>query len=184
MAGLRLSSVVAGLVPVTHVFTSLYLRRAASELGFAAAAGIWMTPTASLNRLRIDGRAGAAGDDQRRSAEEEFVDAVLGAILRQILEIEDFTHAQSHGRNDHPVPGLVRFCGLVRPHLDAPGIRADGGNLFVLAPVAILELDAGRVAAGVAAPFLLVEAALHLAGANDDEVAAADLDLLLFGAAV
>src|SRR6266478_4786638 len=146
--------------------------------------GVWMTPTASLYRLRIDRRAGAAGDDQRRSAEEEFVDAVLGAVLRQILEIEDFTHAQPHGRNDHPVPGLVRFRGLVRPHLDPPGIGADGGDLFVLAPVAILEPDAGRVAAGVAAPFLLLEAALHLSGANDDEVAAADLDLLLLGAAV
>src|SRR5215831_12993714 len=184
MADLRLSSVVAGLVPAAHVFTSLYLRRAATEPGFAAAARIWMTPTASLDRLRIDWRAGAAGDDERRSAEEEFVDAVVGAVLRQILEIEDFAHAQPHGGNDHPVPGLVRFRGLVRPHLDAPGIRADGGELFLLAPVAVLELDAGRVAAGVAAPFFLAEAALHLAGANDDEVAAADLDLLLLGASV
>src|SRR5262249_11839097 len=66
----------------------------------------------------------------------------------------------------------------------APGIRADGRNLFVLAPITILELDAGRVAAGVTAPFLLVEAALHLSGANDDEVAAADLDPLLLGALV
>src|SRR5262252_3971251 len=184
MAGLRLSSVVAGLVPATHVFTSLYLRRAATELRFAAAARIWLTPTASLDRLRIDRRAGAAGDDQRRPAEEEFVDAVVGAILRQILEIEDFAHAQPHGRNHHPVPRLVCLRGLVRPHLDAPGIRADGGDLFVLAPIAILELDAGRVAAGVPAPFLLCEAALHLAGANEDEVAAADLDLLLLGALV
>src|SRR5215471_15554611 len=184
MAGLRLSSVVAGLVPATHVFTSLYLRRAATELRFAAAARIWMTPTASLDRLRIDRRAGAAGDDERRSAEEELVDAVVGAILRQILEIKDFAHAQPHGGNDHPVPGLVRFRGLVRPHLDTPGIRADGGDLFVLAPIAILEPDAGRVAAGVAAPFFLLETALHLAGANDDKVAATDLDLLLLGALV
>src|SRR5215472_10329674 len=146
--------------------------------------GIWPTPMASLDRLRIDRRAGAASDDQWRSAEEELVDAVAGAILRQILEIEDFAHAQPHGGNDHPVPGLVRFRRLVRPHLDAPGIRADGGDLFVLAPIAILEPDAGRVAAGVAAPFLLLETALHLAGANDDEVAAADLDLLLLGALV
>src|SRR5215475_3177955 len=146
--------------------------------------GIWPTPMASLDRLRIDRRAGAASDDQWRSAEEELVDAVAGAILRQILEIEDFAHAQPHGGNDHPVPGLVRFRGLVRPHLDTPGIRADGGDLFVLAPIAILEPDAGRVAAGVAAPFFLLETALHLAGANDDEVAAADLDLLLLGALV
>ena len=34
-----------------------------------------------LDGLRIDRRAGAAGDDQRRAAEEKLVDAVLGAIL-------------------------------------------------------------------------------------------------------
>src|SRR5262244_765620 len=157
MAGLRLSSVVAGLVPATHVFTSLYLRRAASELGFAAAAGIWMTPTASLDRLRVDRRAGAAGDDERRPAEEELVDAVPLAVLGQLLEIEDLAHAQPHGRDHHPVPWLVRLGGLVRPHLDAPGVRADRRDLLVLAPVAILELHAGRVAARVAAPFLLAQ---------------------------
>src|SRR5499427_857377 len=176
------SSLPGSLRPLTSL-RPLYLKPRTIRTRVCRS-GIWLTPTASLDRLRIDRRAGAAGDDQRRPAEEEFVDAVPGAILRQILEIKDFAHAQSHGRNHHPVPGLVRFRGLVRPHLDAPGIRADGGDLFVLAPVAILEPDAGRVAAGVAAPFLLLEAALHLSGANDDEVAAADLDLLLLGAPV
>src|SRR5262245_18583183 len=135
-------------------------------------------------RLRIDRRAGAAGDDQRRTAEEEFVDAIARAVLCQLLEIEDLAHAQAHGRDHHPVPGLVRLCGFVRPHLDAPGVGADRGNLLVLAPVAVLELDAGGVATGIAAPLLLLEAALHLAGADDDEVATADLDLLLLRAGV
>src|SRR5262245_2532367 len=138
-----------------------------------------MTPTASFNRLRIDRRAGAAGDDERRAAEEEFVDAVGGAILGQVLEIEDLAHAQAHGRDHHPAPGLVRLGRLVWPHLDAPGIGADGGELFLLAPVAVLELDAGGVAAGIAAPFLFLEAAFHLPGANDYEIAAADRHLLL-----
>ena len=82
------------------------------------------------------------------------------------------------------MPGLVRLRGFVRPHLDTPGVRADGGDLLVLTPVAVLELDARRVAAGIAAPLLLFEAALHLSGADDDEVAAPDLDLLMLGACV
>src|SRR5262245_38813547 len=137
-----------------------------------------------LDRLRINGRAGAAGDDQRRAAEEELVDTVGVAVLGQLLEIEDFAHAQAHGRDHHPVPGLVRLGGLVRPHLDAPGVGADRGDLLVLAPVAVLELDPGRIAAGIAAPLLLLQASLHLAGADDDEVAAADRDVLVLGALV
>src|SRR5215470_14272888 len=119
-----------------------------------------MSPSGSLDRLRIDRRAGAAGDDQRRAAEEELIDAVLVAVLGQLLEIEDLAHAQAHGRDHHPVPRLVGFRGLVRTHLDAPGVGADRGDLLVLAPVAVLELDARRVAAGVAAPLLLLQAAL------------------------
>src|SRR5580658_6035958 len=60
-------------------------------------------------RLRVDRRAGAAGDDERRAAEEEFVDAVLVAILGELLEIENLAHAQPHGRDHHPVPRLVGF---------------------------------------------------------------------------
>src|SRR6266540_713881 len=143
-----------------------------------------MTPTASLDRLRVDRRAGAAGDDERGAAEEELVDAVGVAILGQLLEIEDFAHAQAHGRDHHPVPGLLRLGGLVRPHLDAPGVGADRRDLLVLAPVAVLEFHARRIAAGVAAPLLLLEAALHLPGAHDHEVAAPDLDVLVLGALV
>src|SRR5215510_10053272 len=138
----------------------------------------------SFYRLRVDGRAGAARDDQRRAAEKELVDAVLVAVLGQLLEIENLAHAQAHGRDHHPVPRLVGLLGLVRPHLDAPGVSADGGDVLLLAPVAVLELHAGRVAARIAAPLLLGEAALHLAGADDDEIAAAYLDVLLLGALV
>src|SRR5262245_21805211 len=116
-----------------------------------------MTPTASLDRLRIDRRAGAAGDQQRRAAEEELVDAVGLAIIGQFLEIEDLAHAQPHGRDHHPVPRLVGLGGLVRAHLHAPSVGADRGDPLVLAPVAILELHPGGVAAGVAAPLLFLQ---------------------------
>src|SRR4029078_6838874 len=122
---------------------------------------------------RIDRRAGGAGDDQRRPAEEELIDAVGFAVLGKFLEIENLAHAQTHGRDHHPVPRLVRLGGLVGPHLAAPGVGADRGALLLLTPVAVLELPAGRVAAGIAAPLFLRHAALHLAGAHDDEVALA-----------
>src|SRR5262249_33455782 len=133
-----------------------------------------------LYRLRVDRRAGAAGDRERRAAEEELIDLVARAVLGQFLEIEDLAHAQAHGRDHHPVPRLVGFGGLVPPHLHPPGIGASRGDLLCVAPVAILELHAGRIAARVAAPLLLLEAALHLAGADDDEVGAPDRHSLCF----
>src|SRR4029077_11750353 len=73
-----------------------------------------------FDRLRVDRRPGSAGDNERRAAKEEFIDPVLGTVLGELLEVEDFAHAQTHGRNDHPVPGLVCFGGLVRSYLDPP----------------------------------------------------------------
>src|SRR6186997_1291124 len=139
-----------------------------------------MTPTASLDRLRIDRAPGPARNDQRRAAEEELVDLVLGAVLGELLEIEDLAHAQAHRRDHHPVPRLVRVLGLVRAHLAAPGVGADRGDLFLVAPVAVLEPDARRIAA----PFAFLQAALHLPGAHDHEIRAADADALLLGAGV
>src|SRR5262249_54011203 len=131
-------------------------RRRGQMMGFAA-----LNPSydMSFDRLRIDRRARAARDDQRRTAEEELVDAVLLAVLGELLEIEDLAHAQAHGRDHDPVPRLIGIPSLVRSHLDAPGVGADRGDLLLLAPVAVLELDAGRVAARIAAPILFFVAA-------------------------
>src|ERR1051326_6278599 len=90
----------------------------------------------SFAGLQMKRRAGGAGDDQRRTAEEELIDAVLVAVLGEVLEIKDFAHAKAHGRDHDPVPRLIGFGGLVRPHFDAPGVGADRRNLLLLAPVA------------------------------------------------
>src|SRR5260370_36544051 len=87
-------------------------------------------------------------------------------------------HWWPHRGDPPPVPGLVDLGGFVGPHLDAPGIGADRRDLLFLAPVAILELDARRVAARIAAPFARLQAALHLPGAKNHEVAAADFHVL------
>src|SRR6516164_474997 len=140
--------------------------------------------TVSLNRLRIDRRAGTASDDERRAAKEEFIDAVVGAIVGEFLQIKDFAHAKPHRWDDDPVPRLVGLLGLIWANFDPPGIGADRGDFFFLAPVAVFEFHAGRVAAGIAAPVLFGETTLHLAGADDDEIAAADRDILILGAFV
>src|SRR6185437_11969514 len=135
-------------------------------------------------RLRVDRRTCSAGDDQRRAAEKEFIDAVLLAVLCEFLEIKDFAHAQAHGGDHDPVPRLVCFGGFVGAYFHAPSIGTNGGNLFFLTPVAVLELDTWRIAAGVTAPILLGEAAFHLSGADYDKVAAADRNILILGAFV
>src|SRR5215217_46997 len=144
--------------------------------------GIRGTPPSSFDRLRIDWRAGAAGDDQRRAAEEKFVDAIGCAILGQLFEIKNLAHAQPHRGDHYPVPGLIGFRRFVRPYLDAPSIGTDRGDLLILAPVTVLKFYAGRIAACITAPLLFLQAAFHLAGAHDDEIAATDLDFLCFGA--
>src|SRR6476660_1403022 len=82
------------------------------------------------------------------------------------------------------MPGLVGFGGFIRAHFHAPSVGANRGHLFFLTPVAVFELDAGCVAAGIATPVLFGEAALHLPGAHNDEIAAPDGYVLLFCALI
>src|SRR5262245_66159871 len=82
------------------------------------------------------------------------------------------------------MPGLVHVLGLVRPHLDAPGVRAHARHLLGMEPITALEFEAGGVAARVAAPFATLLAGLHLSRAHDHEVALADRDPLRLGAGV
>src|SRR4051794_10368396 len=102
------------------------LRKRGIELSYSTAViPEWspgMTSSKSFDRLRIDRRPRSAGNDQRRTGEEELVDLVRGAILGEFLEIEDLAHAQTHRGDYHPVPGLVGVLGLVPAHLAAPSV--------------------------------------------------------------
>src|SRR5262249_50124216 len=147
-----------------------------AALAFAPAdAGRRRTGDALCDRQRVGGRADRAGDWDRRRHEHELVDLVGGAVLAEVLEIEDLAHGHAHDWNGDPVPGLVDAAfGVVRPHLAAPGVAGERGELGAGDPFQRLERKAGRVAAGTAVPAAGLEAALHLAGANDDVVAALD----------
>src|SRR2546425_630686 len=126
---------------------------------------------ALLDRLGIDRRAGAPGDHQRRRAKKELVDAVGGAVLGELFEIEDLAVHDPDRRDRDPVPGLEDVRpGRVGSHLDPPGVAADRRDLLGVDPVQGLEGQSGRIAAGVAAPVVARQAVLHLARADDDEV--------------
>src|SRR2546430_203302 len=69
---------------------SFSLRLPSRWIPARAAFGRLAGMTAELfDRLRIDRASRSARDDQRRAAEEELVDLVPGAVLGELLEIED-----------------------------------------------------------------------------------------------
>src|ERR1041385_5293360 len=178
----RFSMSARMLSTVARILASSSARCAASRprfRNFAIAASL-----TSLDRLRIDRRAGRAGQMQRRRGEEELVDAILRAILRQLLQIKDLTHRNADHRDHHPVPRLVGILRLVGPYFAAPGVGTDRRDVLFADPVAGLEGQPRRVAAGIAAPVLAFEAALLMAGAHDHEIALPYLDALLRRAVV
>src|ERR1035441_7478829 len=81
-----------------------------------------MTASRALDRQRVDSRADRAGDRDRRRHEHELVDLVGGAIVGELLEIEDLSHGHAHDRDRDPVPGLVdALLALVAPDFGASG---------------------------------------------------------------
>src|SRR5262249_10973004 len=105
-----------------------------------------------------------------------------GAVLSELLDVEDLAHGHAHHGDRDPVPGLVDAgLRLVGTHLRAPGVGGERGELRTLHPLQGLEGHARRVAAGVAVPAAAGEALLELPGAHNDVVAAFQLDVLLLG---
>src|SRR6185312_6255023 len=130
-----------------------------------------------------DRRADRAGDRDRGRDEQELVDLVGGAVVRQFLQLEDLAHGHAHDRDRDPVPGLVDAgLALVRPHLAAPGVAGERRQFGLLDEVECLEREAGGIAARIAVPTAGLLAALHHAGAHDDIVAAFERDVLLLRA--
>src|SRR5262245_30339620 len=125
---------------------------------------------------RIGGRADRARDRDGGRDEQELVDAILGAILGEIRDVEDLAHGQPHDRDRDPVPRLIDArLRFVRTDLAAPGVAGDRGDLGPLDPLERLEREAGRVSTRVAVPASGLKLRLHLPGAHHDEIAALDL---------
>src|SRR5205807_7773597 len=125
--------------------------------------------------------ADRSSDRKGRRDEQEFIDAVGGGLLGQILHVEDLAHGHAHDRDRDPVPGLVDpGLRLVGTHLTTPGVARERGQLRALDPFQRLERKPRRVASGITIPASCFELGLHLSRANDDKIAALKYDALLF----
>ena len=83
------------------------------------------------------------------------------------------------------MPGLVDAAfGVVRPYLASPGVACERREFGACHPFEGVERKARCISARIAVPAPDLEAALHLAGAHDDVVAALDGHPLRFGCAV
>src|SRR6266540_1379629 len=146
---------------------------------------IFATAAPLFDGKRVGGRPDRAGNRDRRRDEQEFVNFVGGAVLGELLHVEDLAHGHSHHRDRDPVPGLVDAgLGLVGPHLAAPGVACEGRKLGALDPFQRLEGEPRRVPSRIAVPAARFQLRFHLPGAHDDEIAALHLHVLRFGRAV
>src|SRR5829696_1354023 len=141
------------------------------------AAGI---PGLLLDGERVDRGPHGAGHGQRSGGEPEVVAAVLGAVGGERVEVPHLADEQADVGDGDLVQRLEGDVELVGPHLEAPGVGRDAGDLAAVEPVGGGERQAGGVAAGVVAPALAAGAG-QPAGPHDRQVAAADAGRLALG---
>src|SRR5688572_7889626 len=89
-------------------------------------AGIWGL---LLDGDRVDRRADRAGHGQGSGGEPEVVDAVDGAVGGQGVEVPHLAEEQADVRDRDLVQRLEGLVELVGPHLEAPGVGRDAGDL-------------------------------------------------------
>src|SRR3954447_24560399 len=139
--------------------------------------------TAGIGALLLDGDgvdrcADGAGDGQRGGGEPEVVTAVRGAVGGQGVEVPHLAEEQPHVRDADLVQRLEGDVELVGPHLEAPGVGGDGGDLGRVQPVGSGEGQPGGGAAGVVPPAASLgdvpAGPGQPAGAHQQQVAAAD----------
>ena len=73
--------------------------------------------------------------------------AVSRAVCRKAFQIEDLAQQQAHINQGDDVEWLEHLGRLVRPHLRAPGVGGDAGEVEPLDPFRCVDCEARRVAA-------------------------------------
>src|SRR3954452_4694465 len=126
-----------------------------------------------LDGDRVDRRTDGAGHGQRGGGEPEVVDAVGGAVGGQGVEVPHLSEEEPHVGDGNLVQRLEGVVELVRPHLEAPRVGGDGGDLASVQPVGSGEGQPWGSAAGVLAPALPARP-VQPAGAHEQQVAPAD----------
>ena len=83
----------------------------------------------------VDGRADRPGDRQRRRRRAGTRSGRRGAVGGERLEVPHLADRQAHVRDDDLVQRLEGRCvELVRPHLEAPRVGRDRGDLGAVQP--------------------------------------------------
>src|SRR3954468_7865412 len=126
-----------------------------------------------LDGDRVDGGADGAGHGNGGGGEPEVVGAVLGAVGGQRVEVPHLAEEEPRVGDGHLVQWLEGVVELVGPHLEAPRVGGDGGDLGAVQPVGGGERQPGGGATGVVAPALPAGAG-EPAGAHQEQVAASD----------
>src|SRR3954462_13761705 len=133
--------------------------------------------TAGIGALLLDGDGVDRGADgtchgERSGGEPEVVAAVVGTVGGECVEVPHLADEQADVRDGDLVQRLECDVELVGPHLEAPRVGGDAGDLGAVQPVGRGERQTGGVAAGVIAPALATGPG-QAAGADPHEVATA-----------
>src|SRR5579859_1537528 len=107
---------------------------------------------------------------------------ILRAVEGKIPDVKNLAHTDADHGNHYPMPGLARHRRFIGPHFAAPCVGTNRRQILAANPLGGLKSQAGSVAAGVSSPIAGIEAALHLSGTHNHEIAAPDLDALGGGA--
>src|SRR3954454_14583934 len=113
--------------------------------------------TAGIGALLLDGDGVDRGADgtchgERSGGEPEVVAAVVGTVGGECVEVPHLADEQADVRDGDLVQRLECDVELVGPHLEAPRVGGDAGDLGAVQPVGGGERQARGGAAGVVAP--------------------------------
>src|SRR3954447_20176115 len=82
----------------------------------------------------VDRGADGTGHGQGCGGQEEVPDAVSGAVGGEGVEVPHLAEEQAHVRDGHLVERLEGDVELVGPHLEAPRVGGDAGDLGAVQP--------------------------------------------------
>src|SRR3954447_10497661 len=134
------SAVTSGLISMRSTATPLAARWMATPAPARPAPTTSTEFTAGISRLLLDGDrvdrgADGAGHGNGCGGEPEVVDAVLGAVGGECVEVPHLAEEEPHVGDGDLVQRLEGVVELVRPDLEAPGVGGDGGDLGAVQPV-------------------------------------------------
>src|SRR6478735_6900553 len=129
----------------------------------------------------VERRADRPRDGERRRGEQEVVAAELGADMAEFVEVPHLADREAEVRDHDLVQRLEGgHVELVGPHLEAPRVGRDRGDLGAVQPSRGGQRQSGGRPPGIVAPAVAASAG-ELPGAHEHDVAATDRHALRGG---